>query len=211
MDGMQRGWNLIAQDDYAAAEQSFRAVLADPETINTQRYEARFGLGYCLAHTGNVDDARDIYTQLRHEARAGASALPEHVVLHQIGMVERLAGDWEAAARCFQEERTMIEGLGNDPLAVAINAYELGFVALHLGHTEESKTHFEESLESAWRTTDSITLGCAHRGLGDWHAKYGERSEALRHWAAAERAFTSAGADSAVQDIQERWTRHAEP
>ena len=48
------------------------------------------------------------------------------------------------AQDCF--ERELIARLGNAPLAVAVNAYELGTVAQHLGRYGEAKAWLDLSL-----------------------------------------------------------------
>ena len=119
-------------------------------------------------------------------------------------MVERMAGHWEAAQDCFERERELIARLGNAPLAVAVNAYELGTVEQHLGRHGEAKAWLDLSLTCAERTDDLIAVGCAHRGLGDWHSAQGQTGEALSCWRPAHASFLAAGDDRAASDVERR-------
>ncbi|GHF47458.1 tetratricopeptide (TPR) repeat protein [Deinococcus metalli] len=201
MDRLRQGWARYTRGDYAAAEVLFQAVLDDPTTPPEGIFEARFNLGYCAASTGHLGRARAIYGALRQDAQASGTLQTEHVLLHQLGMVERMADNWTAAWSCFEEERRLIAALGDDDLAVAINAYELGLVALHLGRATESRSHFETSLLCAQRTTDSVAVGCAHRGLGEWHAAHGHAAEAAAEWTLALTAFRTAGDEPAARNV----------
>lgn len=165
---------------------------------------ARFGLGYVLAYAQHFDEARELFVSLREQAAAGDDLAFEHVALHQVGMVERMAGHWEAAQDCFERERELIARLGNAPLAVAVNAYELGTVAQHLGRYGEAKAWLDLSLTCAGRTDDLIAVGCAHRGLGDWHSAQGQTGEALSCWRPAHASFLAAGDDRAASDVERR-------
>ncbi|WP_309573430.1 tetratricopeptide repeat protein [Deinococcus sp.] len=204
MDEIERGWRLFTQDRFSEAESIFLTVLATAQVDDEQNALARSGLGYCFAYTGRFDDARAEFRAVRQHALTDANRFAEHRALHQIGMVERMAGDWHAALACFEEERRMIGELGDHDLAVAVNAYELGLVALNLGWVGESRQHFETSLLAAQRTDDLIAVACAHRGLGDWHAASDGRQEAKPHWQKALRLFQDAEDRQGVQGVVKR-------
>lgn len=95
MAGLEECWALIESEDYARAEQGFRALLSG--VTGEQARQARFGLGYALAHLHRFEEARDLYRSLRQEARQRGAAFEEHRALHQMGMVDRMAGNWKAA------------------------------------------------------------------------------------------------------------------
>ena len=159
------------------------------------------------AYTGRFSKARSVYQALLHDARARGDGWAAHRAQHQVGMVERLAGDWPAAQACFEAERQMIEALGCPDLPVSVNAYELGTVALHLGQPGRAKGWLDLCLETAACTTDRVALGCAHRALGDWHDVQGEATAATVQWRAAEAAFLAAGDSQAIADLQGRLNR----
>ena len=54
----------------------------------------------------------------------------------------------------------------------------------------------------AERTDDLIAVGCAHRGLGDWHSAQGQIGEALSCWRSAHASFLAAGDDRTASDVE---------
>ena len=203
-DTKTRAWAAFQREDWTQAEALYREILSAPILTSVERQEARFGLGYVLAYAQRFDEARELFVSLREQAAAGDDLAFEHVALHQVGMVERMAGHWEAAQDCFERERELIARLGNAPLAVAVNAYELGTVAQHLGRYGEAKAWFDLSLTCAERTDDLIAAGCAHWGLGDWSSAQGQIEEALSCWRSAHASFLAAGDDRAAFDVERR-------
>ena len=203
-NAMSQAWAAFEREDWTQAEALYREILGDTALTSAESREARFGLGYVLAHVQHFDEAREIFASLREQAAAGDDLASEHVALHQVGMVERIAGHWQAAQECFECERELIARLGNADLAVAVNAYELGTVAQHLGQQAEAKAWLDLSLACAERTDDLIAVGCAHRGLGDWHSAQGQLNEALSCWRSAHASFLAAGNDRAASDVERR-------
>ena len=201
---MTRAWAAFQREDWTQTEALYREILSAPILTSVERQGARFGLGYVLAYAQHFDEARELFVSLREQAAAGDDLAFEHVALHQVGMVERMAGHWEAAQDCFERERELIARLGNAPLAVAVNAYELGTVEQHLGRHGEAKAWLDLSLTCAGRTDDLIAVGCAHRGLGDWHSAQGQTGEALSCWRSAHASFLAAGDDRAASDVERR-------
>ncbi len=203
-DALNLAWAAFGRDKYAQSKREFRSILTLPTLTAADSQQARFGLGYALAFSQQFEEAREIFASLGQQAAAQNDPAFEHVALHQVGMVERMAGNWEAAQDCFQRERGMVARLGNADLAVAVNAYELGTVAQHLGQQAEAKAWLDLSLAHARRTTDLIAVGCAQRGLGDWYSAQGQAEQALSCWRAAQTAFQAAGDDKAASDVERR-------
>ncbi len=203
-NAMSRAWAAFGREDWVQAEALYQGILSDPALTSSEQQEARFGLGYVLAYTWRFDEAKEIFISLRQEAATRGDLAFEHVALHQVGMVERMAGHWQAAQDCFECEREMIARLGNADLAVAVNAYELGTVAQHLGQQAEAKAWLDLSLACAARTDDLIAVGCAHRGLGDWFSAQGQSGEALSCWRSAQASFVAAGDENAASDVERR-------
>ena len=203
-DTLNLAWAAFEREEYVGSERTFRDLLAMPALTISERQQARFGLGYALAFLQQFEEARNLFDPLRPEARAGGDPGAEHRALHQVGMVERLAGNWGAAQDCFERERDLIAHLGNGDLAVAINAYELGLTSLKLGQTEQAKAWPDLSLNRAERTDDLIAVGCAHRGLGDWYERSGQQKETRACWRAARASFLAAGNEKATSDVERR-------
>lgn len=207
MTTIAAGWAAFTAGDFPQVEAIFDALLANPAHAGEGHHLARFGLGYVWAYTGRYGEARSVYETLEQEALAQGDAWAAHRARHQVGMVERLAGNWRAARACFEVERRMLEALGSPDLPVSVNAYELGLVAMHLGEQDQAKAWLEVCLETAARTPDRVALGCAHRILGDWHDMEGDATAATVQWRAAGAAFLDAGHLHAVTDLQGRLNR----
>jgi len=204
MGALEEAWTLFTEDRYAEAEQAFRQLIQDEFWSEAECDQARFGLGYALAFSDQFSEARELYLQLRHKASCQGDGGAEHRALHQLGMVERMAGDWLAAQHCFEEEAQLIQALGAPDLSVAINAYEQGWVALHLNQMERSRLWLGRSLEHARKTADHVAVGCALRGLGDWEQRQGDERQAAKYWMAALQVFEAIGNVQGVSGLQLR-------
>ncbi len=169
MDPVSQAWADFEHDDYTKAEQGFRRILDLPELADEDQQQARYGLGYALTFSQQYEEARSLFLELQQESANRHDPGAQHRALHQVGMVERMAGNWPAAQETFEKERDLIALIGNADLAVAVNAYELGLVALHMGQSDRARAWLDLSLACAERTQDLICVGCAHRGLGDWY------------------------------------------
>lgn len=203
MTDLDAGWAAIGRGEYGEAERHFRAFMACAHSDEEQR-QARYSLAYALAHLGHHDEAHALYRALRQDALERGDPYDEHRALHQVGMVERLAGRWDAALRTFEEERRLVGALGNPPLAVAVNAYELGVVSMHLGDLAAARHWLDLTLARAWESGDPIAVACAHRGLGDLHEKVGELDAAREQWHLALAAFGAAGDALGAREVRER-------
>ncbi|GMA16650.1 hypothetical protein E5F05_13195 [Deinococcus metallilatus] len=189
-------WQAIDEGRYADA----RARLeADPALLASD--PGQMALGYALAHDRRFDEAREVYGRLR-AAHAGQPW--EHVPLHQLGTVERLAGNPGAALRLFEEERALIERLPEDERAFkrAVNGYEVGVNRLALGEAEEARAALTAALADAQAADDPMTLGCVHRALGNLAARAGDRDTALTEYRQAQAAFQEADDERAAAETQ---------
>lgn len=206
MDVLEQGWQLFELDQFNEAEAKFQTVLKGSESTPEQRRQAQFGLGYCAAFAGHFAQSRQMFQILRQDAAERQDQHAEHRALHQLGMVERMAGNWMAAQQCFHEEQFLLQTLGNDALAVSVNAYEQGFVALHLRQMGAALDWFTRCLDQAEQSGDFIAIGCAHRGLGDYW-QHEDSETAWHHWETALTVFDEAGDLKAVQEMRERLSR----
>lgn len=204
MDRLNHAWELFTSEHVEEAGQMFQEVLANPGTSDEQGRHARFGLGYCLAFTNHFAEARAEFAGLREDAQMSGDCHAEHRALHQVGMVERMAGNWAAAQTCFEEEQGLIASLGNQDLPVSVNAYELAQIALYFNQPDPAKSWLETCLNSAIRSKDMVAVGCAYRGLGEWHQQYGARSDTLISWRAAAGAFAAAQDEQGLLDMERR-------
>lgn len=209
MNRLKHAWAAFTRAEYPASEALFERILADAPDEESKR-QAQFGLGYVLAFTDRFDYARSMFMSLAEEAKGRGALEEHHRALHQVGMVERMAGNWTQAQRVFADEARLIEHLGSPPLSVAVNAYEQGIVALQLNEFKQAQQWLERSLEQASQTDDQVAVACAHRGLGDYFEHQGKVQEARQAWERAVSAFTQSREWKAVDEVQDRLQKLAE-
>lgn len=191
-------WAAIDREDW---EEARGRLEADPDLLASRA--GQMALGYVLAHTGDHAGAREVYVRLR-QAHAGDPW--EHIAVHQLGMVERLAGEHRAALRLFAQERALIAELpeAERPFKRAVNGYELVVGHLALGERNQAHAALEEALADAHAADDPMTLGCLHRARGDLAAHGGDRARARAAYREAAAFFREAEDDRAAADALAR-------
>ncbi len=190
-DPIGAAWQAFEAEDFTRAETLFRSARSDPQRMNA----ARGGLIFVFVRTGRFDEARDECHSLQLEAQAGSNLEAEYTALHQLGIVERLAGDLEAALRVFSAEQNLILRLESPPLAVSANAFEQGIINARLGRFETARDLLQVSLEASQLCGDAMAEACALRGLGEIAGNQTMRRALLVQSAAAfERAGDETGA-----------------
>ncbi|AFV77034.1 tetratricopeptide repeat protein [Thermus oshimai] len=180
-EDLQEAWGLIEAGRYEEAEACLRQ---DPTP------EARFVLGYALAFGGRLEEALALYQVLYRETGS-------HKALHQAGFVLRLLGRLEEALAVFKEEARLPLG----PLERAVNLYEQGYAALLMGRKGEARSLLEEGLRLAQAAGDPACMAPLHRGLWEWHRRFGSPEAAEAHWEAARRLFLEAGDPRGAEEM----------
>ncbi|WP_104990792.1 hypothetical protein [Deinococcus sp. NW-56] len=191
-------WAAIDREDW---EEARKRLEADPDLLASRA--GQMALGYVRAHTGDHAGAREVYGRLR-QAHAGDPW--EHIAVHQLGMVERLAGEHRAALRLFGEERALIGALpeAERPFKRAVNGYELVVCHLALGEVEQARAALEEALADAHAADDPMTLACLHRARGDLAAQGGDGAGARAAYQEAAAFFREADAERAATEVEAR-------
>lgn len=191
-------WAAIDEGRNAEA----RALLeADPALLASDA--GQMALGYALAHDGLFAEAQAVYAGLRavHAGQPG-----EHIFVHQLGMVERLAGDHHVALELFGQEWELIEALPPQerPFKRAVNGYELGVCRLALGEVEAARAALAAALTEAQEADDPMTLGCVHRALGDFAVQTGDLETARAEYEQAHADFQEAGDERSAAEVRAR-------
>ena len=171
-DPVARAWALMEEGRFKEVE---ALLQGEPSP------EARFALGYALAFQGRHAEALALYRGLYEETGS-------HRAVHQVGMVLRMAGRLEEALAVFEEEARLL--------------YERGYTWLLLGEEEASLAFLQASLTEAEASSDPLAQACAHRGLLEWHLRFGLTEEAQRHKEAAIRLFLEAGDRKGAEEVQ---------
>jgi tetratricopeptide (TPR) repeat protein len=197
MNRLTKAWAAFEAEDFTRSEQEFRKARLEPSTAT----DARHGLVYVFARTGRFDDARSECDLLRLEAQSRSDLVLEYVALHQQGMVERMAEEYQTALKIFIAEAKIIAQLENSPLAVSANAYEQGIIYGKLEQFPEARQWLGVALEQAQLSGDPIAEACAYRGLGEIAANPTMRKAMLlQSKAAFERGHDALGA-AEIEDL----------
>jgi tetratricopeptide (TPR) repeat protein len=192
---LERAWNAFHSEDFEAAENLFRQCNATTEEAR----EARSGLVYVYARTGRFEEARDSSESLRLEGIALGDAGLEYAALHQLGIVERLAGQWKRALEVFADERAVIVRLGQPPLPLCANAFETGILHGKLGDVDAARDWLRVALEAAGLAGDAGAEGSCLRALGELAANATMRRALFTQSAMA---FERAGDEDSALEVR---------
>lgn len=99
MNPLETAWAAFEAEDFTRAERDFRRARLEPSLAAA----ARYGLVYVFARTGRFEEARSECHLLQLEAQSQNNPSSEYVALHQLGMVERMAGQLQTALQIFQK------------------------------------------------------------------------------------------------------------
>lgn len=191
---LQDVWLAIDERRYEQAETLLRK---DTDIFPTRA--GQMALGYLLAHTGRFDDARQVFGNLREQHQDDEW---EHIPVHQLGRVERLAGQHQQALDYFQAERQLIERGDKDAHKLAVNNLETAHCQMKLGHFDDARANLKEAQRFARDNNDPETLGRVERGLADLCLLEGHPDAAKLHYERALVAFRESEDEFAVRELE---------
>ena len=200
-NALSKAWEMFDRGDFQGAEDLYLTCYeqirpSDHENINI----ALMGLLYAEAFLEKYEEARKYGNILLHEAQDEEE---KHIAIHQIGMVERMAGNYERAMELFMEEAHLISfSFPDDTLRMSANFYEQGYIALKMKDYAQAEKLMLMSLECAIKAKDEMCMGCAFRGMGELMEAVGNRASAIGYFRKAIAAFTTAGDWVAVEEMK---------
>jgi tetratricopeptide (TPR) repeat protein len=167
----REGWEAFARNELGAAEACYQQCLSRlPASAGEERRSTEYMLGFVYAQSGRHAQARKIYNRLlQWQRERGVPTAPggewsQAVMLHQLAMVERLAGRVGEVRGYLEEERELRQDA--DWLGLSANSYELGELALMEKNNSAAEDLMCRSLEEARKSGDAVCVACALRGLG---------------------------------------------
>ena len=188
-------WKAVDLGDYETAAHIWEQLISSCSS-ETEADTYLHGYGYALVGLKRWNEARAIYQRLYDKTGS-------HIYIHQLGMVEREAGNYDAAVALFRKEWLMLSD--DDALAKAANLYEQGLIA-HLSNNHDTAMKFaEQCLDLSMLTNDKIMQGCAHRLMGDL-LRHSEPDSARSHYETSRILFEEAGDLIASREIDEKLT-----
>jgi tetratricopeptide (TPR) repeat protein len=152
--------------------------------------QALGGLARVALRAGEIQRTRELALQALELAEDEQA---EWGPRHLLAAATRAEGDYARAGELYGETLALARRLGLR-LAEAAELLNLGYVALHLGHTDQAVERFRESLEIGAELNDDYLLPYCVMGAASSALLRGDRADAARLLAAAKAAFDRAGA-----------------
>jgi tetratricopeptide (TPR) repeat protein len=174
------------------------------DRISIEYKQILHGLGYVKCQMKKFDEARSIYNELRNLANKDDDITEESIAIHQLGMVERMAGKYNEALHLFELELSLLENhsLLSD-LSLAANYYEQGYIQLMKKELVSAEEFMKKSLDHAKLSGDTICLGCSFRGLGEIYKAKSDIKSAVNNFNLAIIAFRNGNDLEAVKEVED--------
>ena len=160
-------------------------------------------MGYLLLAEKDYASCTRIFEKYILLAQQNEDKEHEHIGLHQLAMIYRDQGDFQALKLIEDEEKIIEEHFPNDNLKKAINNYEQGYLRLKLNNLDEALTFMNLSLEQSLETDDVISQACSYRGLGEIYLALEDKGLANTHFKRAIELFESVGEFEGIKEIEE--------
>lgn len=200
---LTRAFELFNNGKLLEAEKLYGECLKSPDITPDEYINALHGLGFVKSHQKDFNQARQIYLELREITLANRNFQDEHIAIHQMGMVERMAENYSKAQELFEEELRLLKNSKPDfQVAFAANYYEQGLIMLKRNCLEKAEELMMHSLHYAEQSDDQICLGCSLRGLGKVFAAKDEKQRAKNYYLMSLKAFKEANDESAINGIK---------
>ncbi|NJK48779.1 tetratricopeptide repeat protein [Candidatus Gracilibacteria bacterium] len=202
---LQQAFMAFDSGQLTQAEQLYLlAVQQHTETQNEQYKCAVNGLAFTYSLQKRYDRAHELYQNLYELVCYQRDLKWQAIALHQLGMVERLAGNFQEAQQIFQHEYDFrVFNLPDDFVGFSANLYEQGYLHLKLAYLLAAEQAMLKSLEMARRVEDDMCLGCSYRGIGEVYLRLGKFVRAKEAFSLSIKAFERVGDDRAVLEVQE--------
>ena len=201
---LKQAFLAFDQGNLSQAEQLYLFALQEFVRIKDENYKiAMNGLAFTYSSQHQFNRARSLYQTLFRLAQYQKDLQWQAIALHQLGMVERLAENFSAAQKIFQDEYNFrLLHLPNDQAGFSANYYEQGYLHLKLGERSQAKQALISALEMAEQAADLMCLGCAHRGLGEVYLALSDRTTATAEFSLSLEAFEKIGDAIAASEVQ---------
>lgn len=204
IDGkLKKAFECFDSKKFHEAEKLYKECLQSAHITLNEMTAALHGLGFVYAEQKKFEQAREIYQELRENAQTKGNFHDEHIAIHQLGMVERMAENIEAAQALFEEEYLLLQNTMPDfQLGFAANLYEKGILALKSNQLIDAEKIMLQSLKYAEQSGDLVCLGCSLRGLGEIFTAKREKEHAKQYYSKAVKVFEKVGDTFAIHEVK---------
>ncbi|WP_281863759.1 tetratricopeptide repeat protein [Planomicrobium okeanokoites] len=204
MQELDVAFDLFDKGEFQQAEEIYLSCLRSiPDKTSTSYKAALNGLGYVKSFQGQFGKATVYYQELLEISKRESNLKEEAMALHQLGMVERMAGNYQLAADFFATEGEIwARHFPDFYVGFAANFYERGSIAIKEKKYTEATILLNQSLEYAVLAESLVAQGCAYRGMGELGVVTSQFNEAENAFQKALSAFKEAEDRVAVEEIQ---------
>jgi Tfp pilus assembly protein PilF len=197
------GFAAFRQGRDADAQELFERAYDSPD--RHVQAGALGGLARVALRAGDTQRTRELAQEALELAEDEAAQWSPR---HLLAAAARAEGDYERAEKLYGETLALARRL-ELRLQEAAELLNLGYVALHLGKTDQAVERFRENLELGAELNDDYLLPYCVMGAASSALLRGDRAEAARLLAAAKAAFDHAGATIDPGSAEEYEETHA--
>jgi len=170
-----------ARSSLLRADQEIFALPSDHPERHPLAARAYWLQGMIYYHNDRTKEAREELLAAQHElvGLVGQESLLSRI-LNQLGNLEYLAGQSEAAVLLYQQSSAAALACGNHNVAATVMS-NLGNVYIDLGRIEEASKLFEQSLQEAQEGGQVAAAAATLRAMALLHAEYGPVALGLKY------------------------------
>lgn len=188
----------------ALFEGDFARAMDLERSLETQSYERWNLQSYLAVEEQDFTRARKALEAYLERAKEQQDRVHEHIAYHQLGYIERSAGNLELALQWIETEAEFLrEYFPEDHYRQSVNLYEQGYLGLLLGDIETAEKWMQQALDYALEGEDLVNQGCAYRGLGEIKQAEGKLSQARDYFQQAKALFEQAEDFIGAEEVDE--------
>ncbi|MCO6359904.1 LytTR family transcriptional regulator DNA-binding domain-containing protein [Roseivirga pacifica] len=166
-------------------------VFANPAKHATAYSRIKRNRAIVYQRTGNVDQARSIYTEMLNNAKENNIPVEEALMLHQLGILEQSSGNYDQAAANYNSAIALYKE--NRPAAATNSMINLGTLYGRMDLIPRSNSMLKEAVVSA-ETYGQTTLSArAFNNISVNFRKVGQLDSSNHYLSLAETIYTSQG------------------
>ncbi len=200
MEKLELAWKMYDEGRYAASEALYEESLH--ESGAKARSSVMMGLVYVKCALKKFDEAR-VYGHTLLKIAEEGNELDLHIALHQNGMIERMAENYDRALQIFLKEAQIIHrDYPDDSMRIAANLYEQAYVLHRQFLHEKALTLMERSLQHALKSADPTTIACSYRGMGEIEKALGHSEKAIGYLQQSLKAFKQTNDVIGIEEVE---------
>lgn len=174
------------------------------KSLEDQSFERWNLQSYLAVEEQDFARARQAMETYLERAKEEQDRVHEHIAYHQLGYVERSAGNLELALQWIEMEAEFLNMyFPGDHYRQSVNFYEQGYLRLLLGNVETAEKWMQQALDYALESQDLVNQGCAYRGMGEIKQAEGNSDQARDYFQQAKDLFEQAEDFIGAEEVEE--------